>query len=78
LAFNIGGFSDIIENLRCGLLVESLDPASLSSGLHYFYRQHLARGPGMRAAARQRAEEHFDTRKNAQQYAELYDQIFSG
>jgi glycosyltransferase involved in cell wall biosynthesis len=78
LAFRIGGFPDIVEHRTCGFLAESLTPASLAAGLGYFYQQQFARDPsGMCAAARRRAEEHFDTRMNARRYAELYEQTFS-
>ncbi len=41
LAFNIGGFSDIVEHTQCGYLATPVDPASLAMGLNYFFRKRL-------------------------------------
>lgn len=75
LAFDIGGFSDIVDHARCGFLATPLDAGSLAAGLEYFYRYRLMHGSeALTTAARKRAEEHFDTRKNARKYVELYEE----
>uniref|UniRef100_UPI001C206A5F glycosyltransferase n=1 Tax=Acidobacterium sp. S8 TaxID=1641854 RepID=UPI001C206A5F len=77
LAFNIGGFPDIIDHRRTGYLANPFDVKSLTDGLEFLYSSHLA-GEDGRAACRERAERLYNGRTNANRYIDLYNILSSG
>ncbi len=77
VAFNVGGFSDIITHLSCGFLAEPFSPTSLAEGLRHFYFQTEASASGTRDAARRKAETCFDSTIMAKSYSALYSRLIA-
>ncbi len=74
VAFGIGGFPDIIEHLKCGFLAEPFESRSLAAGLQWTLdANHPSDGlNSVREAARNRAEQVFDSRAVARKHLDLY------
>ncbi len=74
VAFNIGGFPDIIEHRVCGYLADPFNAQSFAEGLYYLFSRCRSSGActELRSEARRRAEALFDSRAIARRHLEVY------
>jgi glycosyltransferase involved in cell wall biosynthesis len=76
VAFRTGGSVDIVEDRVTGCLADPFDPASLAESIRWVFEDSHRRRQ-LSAAARQRAESLFNSRRIAGLYAEVYSQALA-
>ncbi len=76
VATAVGGVPELVEHGKTGFLIPPRDPQALAESLlHLAQNAELRREMG--EAGRGRAVEHFDIRRTAEAYAELYEELLS-
>ena len=73
VAFDIGGLPDLVEPGRNGFLAPPFDTVALADGIDAALRG----GEALRAGARTHAEAHYDLRRVAQRYLDLYRELLA-
>ena len=72
VAFNTGGFPDIVDHLQTGFLAPAFDASELAKGIGWVLENSLS--ANLRANARERAVSRFSYPVVGQQYLEVYRQ----
>jgi glycosyltransferase involved in cell wall biosynthesis len=76
IASRVGGVPEIISHGETGLLVDAQNPTALAEGMEQLLSDEPRRLQ-MGIAARQRAEEHFDLRREVTQIVDWYHEILN-
>lgn len=74
VAFSIGGMPDMVEHLRNGYLAQPFEPEDLARGIEWVLEDE-GRHAGLRARARDKALEEYESGKIAHRYRGLYEQV---
>jgi glycosyltransferase involved in cell wall biosynthesis len=76
VAFNIGGFPDLIDHKRDGYLAEPFDTEDLAQGIIWILERRRHRR--LRIAARKKATSMFSLARQARAYRDLYRERITG
>jgi len=77
VSMNTGGIKDGVHDLKTGILCKHKDPNEFAARLVSLIDDPLARVK-MGSAARQLAEEKFDSKREADRFSQLYEEILQG
>ena len=75
VAFDIGGMPDMVEHKINGYLAKPFEPEDLARGIEWVLEDE-DRKETLSQKAREKAERCFDVKKVAQQYINLYSEVF--
>jgi glycosyltransferase involved in cell wall biosynthesis len=77
IATNVGGIPEVLDDGRCGMLVDSGNEAGLIEAIQKLYHSEDMRKT-FRAAAKKRFEEQFTLDKMESRYRQIYSKVYPG
>lgn len=76
VAFDIGGFPDIVEHQKTGYLAQAFNTEDLAKGIEWVVNRPKDERLLMRNLSRKRSVKIFDSQRVAQEYKALYEKVY--